>query len=257
MERKWNYLFIFLSILVIIGFTIKSIWNKQSEINNSRADKLLEVADSLVCLWDLEQCMKYVDESERLYSKDQKYRAELFKKELQIIQAEDFVRELFETIDKNSYMLLEKGEYKTEYFKTPSIKKAIDKKLYDNRALWADIIADKLEREKKAQIEAAKKRAEVLIKEKEEEKAKEDARKEVRKLYEKILRNNFLDAGLDIKVAVRGKYSERLELTFVLFNDVWLRKLETEGLLRTWHEMGFNRIDLMDGYDYHKYYHWD
>lgn len=77
-----------------------------------------------------------------------------------------------------------------------------------------------------------------------------------RKNYQKELRNSFLDMGLDIDVLVTGKNNTQLILTFVLFSDVWFRKFETGGNFNSWHELGFNRIDLRDNYDYHRYIYW-
>lgn len=79
------------------------------------------------------------------------------------------------------------------------------------------------------------------------EKAKE------RKVYENTLRNNFLDAGLDIKVRVSGKESSVITLEYALFNDVWFRKFEKEGHFDRLAGMGFVKIVLDDGYDYKKW----
>lgn len=77
-----------------------------------------------------------------------------------------------------------------------------------------------------------------------------------RKAYETTLHNSFLDNNLDIKVAVKGKNKDVLELKYALFNDVWLRKLETGGNLNQWHEMGFKKIVVTDGYDYNQEVNW-
>lgn len=74
---------------------------------------------------------------------------------------------------------------------------------------------------------------------------------ENRRAYAKVLRELFLDQGLDIEVRVTGSRAERLKLTYVLFNDVWSHRFNKDGLIDQWLGMGFEKIDLDDGYDYH------
>lgn len=74
--------------------------------------------------------------------------------------------------------------------------------------------------------------------------------------FKEILRNIFLDSGLDIEVEVDGKYNDKLTLKYPLFNAVWKRKFEKEGLFTKWHEMGFNEIILTDSYDYYDGVKW-
>lgn len=73
-----------------------------------------------------------------------------------------------------------------------------------------------------------------------------------RKNYQETLRNSFLDSGLDIKVKVFGKDNTKISLTYTLFNDVFLRKLETSGNLDKLHKKGFNTIIVDDDYNYKK-----
>lgn len=76
-----------------------------------------------------------------------------------------------------------------------------------------------------------------------------------RRAYAEALRERFLDAGLDIKVKASGVQAERLELTFVLFNDVWTHRFQKDGLVAQWQAMGFKRVDAKDGFgDYHVYW---
>jgi hypothetical protein len=69
-----------------------------------------------------------------------------------------------------------------------------------------------------------------------------------------ILRTKFLDDGLDIKVQVKGQEAERLDLHFVLFNDVWTHNFKKGSLMGEIQRMGFKRVDFRDGYDYHVYF---
>lgn len=73
-----------------------------------------------------------------------------------------------------------------------------------------------------------------------------------RKEHETYLRIFFLDNGYDIKVRISGENHTNIVLTYALFNDVWYRKFETEGLFDKWAGLGFKSIILTDGYDYIK-----
>ena len=77
-----------------------------------------------------------------------------------------------------------------------------------------------------------------------------------RKTYQENLRNLFLDKGFDIKVTVSGDKYDEMVLEFVLFNDVWFRKFETNGDFDNWHKLGFKKITLSDnnGYQMSKQY---
>jgi len=101
-----------------------------------------------------------------------------------------------------------------------------------------------------------KRKEEMIIRRAEAEKITERS-KEMRVAKQIDIRNNFLDAGLDIKVTVKGKDKDHLYLEFALFNDVWFRRFETEGIFQQYHSMGFNKVTLTDGYDYNKYTYWE
>ncbi len=73
-------------------------------------------------------------------------------------------------------------------------------------------------------------------------------------VYGMDLRKKYLDEGLDIKVNVSGDSSESLTLEYILFNDVWDRKFETEGVYQGWIDRGFKEIKITDGDDYEKVY---
>jgi len=96
----------------------------------------------------------------------------------------------------------------------------------------------------------------MLIAQAEEKKRMQQAESKVRKLYQEGLRTAFLDRGMDVNVLVTGKNNTRLVLAYPLFNDVWFRKYEREGEFDGWHNIGFNRIDLKNNYDYHRYVYW-
>jgi hypothetical protein len=81
------------------------------------------------------------------------------------------------------------------------------------------------------------------------------AAKLAREVYAKTLRERFLDEGFDIKVSVSGAQSDRLTYKFVLFNDVWSHRFQKDGLIDQAAKLGFKRVDMTDGYDWHIY--WD
>jgi hypothetical protein len=91
---------------------------------------------------------------------------------------------------------------------------------------------------------------------KELEAQKNEARIGIRDAYEEKLRNIFLDSGLDIKVKISGKNSDKMVLTYILFNDVWHRRFDTDGSVSIWGEMGFKSVMLSNNYDYMKGWKW-
>ena len=82
------------------------------------------------------------------------------------------------------------------------------------------------------------------------EKLKADS--ESRRLHQDLLRQKFLDKGLNIKVKVSGKYNENITLSYVLFDEVWFHKFNKEYLFddlnKNW---GYKKVTLSDGgYNY-------
>jgi len=75
-----------------------------------------------------------------------------------------------------------------------------------------------------------------------------------RRLIEGVLRERYLDAGLDIKVKVTGNNADRIKLTYVLFNDVWSHRLNKEGMVKDLCGRGFKRIEMSDGYNWGVYW---
>jgi len=68
------------------------------------------------------------------------------------------------------------------------------------------------------------------------------------------LRERYLDAGADIKVRVSGKRADRIEIEWVLFNDVWAHRFQKEGVIDGLCKAGFKRVDMDDGYDWGVYW---
>jgi len=76
-----------------------------------------------------------------------------------------------------------------------------------------------------------------------------------RQAYGPMLRERYLDQNLDIKVRISGKAADRITLEYVLFNDVWSHKMKDSPLISEIRDLGFRRLDMENGYDWHIY--WD
>ncbi len=71
-----------------------------------------------------------------------------------------------------------------------------------------------------------------------------------------VLRERFLSQGEDIKVRVSGQLNDRITLEWALFNDFRTHRMrQREGLMPEMKALGFRRVDVTDGHDYHV--HWD
>jgi hypothetical protein len=71
-----------------------------------------------------------------------------------------------------------------------------------------------------------------------------------RRAMESLLRDQYLDAGLDIKVDVSGKNADRLTLTYPLFNDVWSHRFGRDGTVDAFCRTGFKTIRMTDNYEW-------
>jgi len=93
------------------------------------------------------------------------------------------------------------------------------------------------------------------VRERDEEAKRLRTAASARKAYGELLRNRFLDQGMDIKVNVTGDHNDRITLRWALFNDVWTHRMQKEdGLIPEMNALGFKRVDVTDGYDYHMYW---
>lgn len=140
---------------------------------------------------------------------------------------------------KNAYLILKSGKYfiDTEILRFKGLSEKFKNTKYKS----------KLEKTRDSLIKNEEKIAAQSLIEAENEAAKE------RKKYGEDFRNQLLDSGRDIKVKVYGKNNTTIELTYVLFNDVYFRQFETNGYFEKLHDKGFNKIILTDGFDYNKY----
>lgn len=85
------------------------------------------------------------------------------------------------------------------------------------------------------------------------EKEKSQNRKEL----ETILRNAFLDDGQDIKVKVSGKNNTIITLSYCLYNAVWTRDYEKNGIISSFEKKGFKKLIMTDDYDYKVSFNFD
>ena len=152
--------------------------------------------------------------------------------------SKEFLEKTLRDMEVDDYKLLCKKQLEKTYFNPEKVNEYFLELLYKERLNRNRYIAEEKTREAKRKKEVVRTAA---LK---------------RKQYQNQLRNSFLDNGFDINVHVTGADNKRLILIYPLFNDVWFRKMETNGSFDNWHEMGFNRVDIKDGYKYHKYMYW-
>ncbi len=141
---------------------------------------------------------------------------------------------------KNAYIILNSKKYfiDTEIIRFTGLLKKVKGTLFEKRVKKTKdslIVNKEIIEENSRRENEAKKEKELA---------------EKRKLFESEFRNSLLDRGLDIKVKVYGKDNKKIKLTYILFNDVWARKFDTEGYFDQLHSRGFNYVELTDGYDY-------
>ena len=228
---------IVLFLLLIFGFVfIGRDMIAEKRIKNLQADKLLEQADSLIRVRQIDLAAKNIREAKLLYDKPNEQKAQSFEDDLLLYQSENYLKESFLKMSDEDYNKLIKSSLAKIYIYHACLNDLFLEKLFNNKEIGVKIIEEKREQERMAALEA------------------ENHKMYLRMFYAPDLRNTFLDNGLDIKVKVSGKNFDRLTLTFVLFNDVWTRKFTTDGSFAIWAAMGFKRIDITNGYDYHIYY---
>lgn len=119
-------------------------------------------------------------------------------------------------------------------------------------------------RERKAFEALPKEEQLAILKQKAEQKALEDKKEredkikklkadsESRRLHQDILREKFLDKGLNINVRVSGKYNENLTLSYGLFDEVWFHNFNKDYTFDDLHKnWGYKTITLSNGvYNY-------
>jgi uncharacterized membrane protein YkgB len=227
--------------------------------SSSKKDKIME-ADALMASAEkhfqnhlLDSAETVAARAEDIYEESNSTewnRASVFLNSIAQYKSDSYKNTVLKNLTEDEYAELKSGKLKKEFVDDSVVNASFISFLADNKGNYAD-----LRREAKKQLEAEKKEKEK--EERIEREARRIAGSYVRQQMEGKIRNIFLDAVFDIKVAVKGKNNDRLVLTYPLFNDVWFRKFEKEGMFDTWHESGFVRVDMTDNYDYHKYMTWN
>jgi hypothetical protein len=168
-------------------------------------------------------------------------------KQLGQANSPEYIEETLGKLSAQGLKSLQAGE-RTVYFSDPSVNKLFLEKLKARAGDWKKLHARQARSQAAADRQDAAKQAAYEIS------SARQARQE-RISYAKTIRTDFLDNDLDIKVKTSGPDATHLTLEYVLFSAVWARKLQVGGglaghTLDEWHEKGFTKITLSDGYDY-------
>lgn len=181
-------------------------------------------------------------------------KAQTIKEDLNLLNNKDRINDAISRLDNAGYSQLKKTKYALINTNYPVVSKAItnyaaniDPKL--RVELRKDYLkAVRVAEQKKAAAEKERKRiADKAAKE------KIQAERDARVLYGLLLRNNYLDQGMDIKVYIKGRNKDVLVLSFILINDVWFHQFGKGTLIDEIREMGFNKITMTDGSSYRRY----
>ena len=78
-----------------------------------------------------------------------------------------------------------------------------------------------------------------------------------RKTYGETLRETYLDNGIDVKIKISGKENTVLTMTYILMSDVEVHQLKKQGVFDQWHNLGFEKAILRDGFNYSKTITWN
>ena len=217
--------------------------------SSSKGEVNIPFVVSLVIILAFGAAVFLAGKSNAVRKQEEARKQELAQKALEVEERRRAEQELAQLVyDADANMkegskLLAKGHYEEAGEMFLKVRKARpdDKEALRGLSRVADARADA---ERRVQEEVAK-----------EKRALEaEQNRERRRDIAGVLRNHFLDNGLDIKVTVKGKSHDRLRLEYVLFNDVWRHRISKEGLISQWCAMGFQRIDMSDGYDWNVYW---
>jgi hypothetical protein len=100
-----------------------------------------------------------------------------------------------------------------------------------------------------------KDREEFARRQNEDQKRDAQKKEDFRREYARKLRSQFLDDGMDVTVSVSGKHATRLTLKYTFFGAAWTHNyIQKDNVLEVLAAMGFRRVDIEDGYDYHVYF---
>jgi hypothetical protein len=256
-DKLIQNIFLGLGIAVLLFFAIhmflasKNIEKEKAQLI-FKSDSITVVAESLIAKGNVQKACSLLSIATNIVKTsvaDSNCKAKNILKDINIFKEEQKRHSFLVALSQKDFAALKQNSLSTSFVKNEYVNKILINDMFENVNKREYLIKQKavLQKEMERVNRIEQKKIELAISEGAALK---------RKRYEGELRNRFLDMGLDIKVNVTGINNKRMILTFSLFNDVWGRKFDTNGNFEMWHGMGFTRIDLTDGYDYSRYWHW-
>jgi len=239
-DKTWTAIKIVISVVGCIAGIALGIMNYTSKENKNitKAEKIIEQAKTLFINDQVDSALVMIKKANDLYPKmSEKNLARDLMREYNLSKSLEQVNKILLSMNEQEYALLLKNQLTKKYFAFDKFNEVFLTKLYENRLNRSKLIKGQEQRARKLAADAMKVAA------------------IMRKEYETTLRTAFLDSGLDIKVSVYGTNNTKLKLTYILFNDIWSRKISKEGYLEKWRALGFERAYITDGHDYTVY--WD
>jgi len=211
----------------------RTIEARREALDKARHDSLVAVADSCLHEGDLNCAQRHLAMAATVLS-GQEASMSLLK---QIGELNDMnLCGVLTDMSEEDYSKLCKRQLERPYVKNTDLNKMYIDRLYKKRSLRRDCLVEV----KATEVEIAQARVQ------------DEA--QGRKEFAARLRTQYLDEGLDIKVRVAGGRADRLILSYVLIDDVWVHHFKKNGNLTLLRKLGFTRVDLQNGYDYHVYY---
>jgi hypothetical protein len=230
-----GYSFLALTVMALLG----NLFGESQHENRVKTDELIAKAYQKISEDDLEGAMIFTMKADSINSdNDYTLPSELMLGIPKLVD-KNYQDTLLVSLNDKELNELENKALKKTYLADSALNSKLINNLYQRRNEIGPIKKEWEKQEKQLALEKA------------------DSDKSVRIASQQIIRNNFLDNGLDIQVSIRGKNKDHLHLKYALFGDVWFRKFETEGMFNQYHELGFKKVTLTDGYDYTKYVYWE
>lgn len=235
-----TFLFLILFLMVGGGFLIIGIgfFSQIEDDQQAKIDSLIHQSYTKISEGEYDEALSFAKKADSLNKFSEGKTSNILVKELPRFASKRYQDSLLFVLEESDIREMKEKKLFKVLFADDTLNRKISEILFARIEERPAIIKSYKEREKAEKIEK-----------------KERARR-IRIASEKILRNQFLDSSLDIKVTVKGKNKDHLYLEYILFSDVWFRKFETEGLFNQYHDLGFNKVTLSDGYNYNKYVYW-
>lgn len=239
-DKTWSTIKIIIGIAgCVAGITLGAMNGSARERKNiAKAEKIITQAKVLFIADKFDSALVLIKKANDLYPKlSENNKAHDLMKEYNQSKSLEQVNKILLNLNEQEYSVLLKNQLTKKYFEFDKFNSIFLSKLYENRFNRQKLIKGQEQQAQKIAADAMKVAA------------------TMRKEYETILRNAFLDSGMDIKVTAYGTNNTKLKLTYILFTDVWSRRISKEGYLEKWRALGFERAYITDGRDYTVY--WD